>query len=310
MLGDVRLRRPDKVRRARQALRSLLAARPFDVVVCHQAWPYAIFGPVVKSAGIPLVYWMHMPQTGRHWLDRLAARVEPDCYICNSRFTASQLSTSARVEVIYYPVMPPGQAPAHLTNPRTHAPIVIIQVSRMEAWKGQRVLIEALGQLRDDPSWECWQIGGAQRPAESRYLGSLEAAADRLGVTDRIRFLGHRSDVAALLGSADIFCQPNVDGEAFGISFIEALHAGLPVVTSSIGGAVEIVDASCGVLVPPNDPSALAEALSELLANRHERERLGRGGPARARALCDPSTQMKAIAHLLGSVVSQNAVAR
>jgi glycosyltransferase involved in cell wall biosynthesis len=180
----------------------------------------------------------------------------------------------------------------------------------MEAWKGQRVLIEALGQLRDDPSWECWQIGGAQRPAESRYLGSLEAAADRLGVTDRIRFLGHRSDVAALLGSADIFCQPNVDGEAFGISFIEALHAGLPVVTSSIGGAVEIVDASCGVLVPPNDPSALAEALSELLANRHERERLGRGGPARARALCDPSTQMKAIAHLLGSVVSQNAVAR
>src|SRR5919109_2477417 len=55
MLGEVRLRRPDKVRRARQALRSLLAAHSFDVVVCHQAWPYAIFGSVVKSAGIPLV---------------------------------------------------------------------------------------------------------------------------------------------------------------------------------------------------------------------------------------------------------------
>jgi glycosyltransferase involved in cell wall biosynthesis len=179
----------------------------------------------------------------------------------------------------------------------------------MEAWKGQRVLIEALGQLRDDPSWECWQVGGAQRPAESRYLDTLEADADRLGVTDRIRFLGHRSDVPSLLASADIFCQPNIDGEAFGISFIEALHARLPVVTSAIGGAMEIVDATCGVLVPPNDASALASALSQLLANRQERERLGQGGPARARALCDPATQMKAIANLLGSIVSQSAVA-
>ena len=104
MLGDVRLRRPDKVRRARQALRSLLAARTFDVVVCHQAWPYAIFGSVVKSAGIPLVSWVHMAQTGGHWLDRLAGRTEPDCYVCNSQFTVSDSAENARVEVIYDPV--------------------------------------------------------------------------------------------------------------------------------------------------------------------------------------------------------------
>jgi hypothetical protein len=63
------------------------------------------------------------------------------------------------------------------------------------------------------------------------------------------------------------------------------------------------------VLVPPNDATALARALSGLLANRDERERLGRGGPSRARALCDPQRQMTAISQVLGSVVSQRAIA-
>jgi glycosyltransferase involved in cell wall biosynthesis len=308
MLGEVRLRRPDKVHRARQALRSLLAANSFDVVVCHQAWPLAIFGSVVKSAGIPLVSWVHMPQTGGHWLDRLAARIEPDCYICNSRFTASQLpSTNARVEVVYAPVEP--HEPHEPANRRTDEPLAIIQVSRMEAWKGQRVLLEALAQLRDVPPWECWQVGGAQRPAEVRYLDTLKADAERLGIGERVRFLGQRSDVPALLASSHIFCQPNVEPEAFGISFVEALYARVPVVTSSIGGAIEVVDDTCGVLVPPGDPAALAAVLAGLLRNRHEREALGRGGPPRAKTLCDPETQMIALAAVLDSIACHHAVA-
>src|SRR5262245_44117544 len=171
MLGEVRLRRPDRVRRARQALRSLLASQSFDVVVCHQAWLIAIFGPVVKNAGIPLVSWVHMPQTGSHWLDRFAARVDADCYICSSRFTALQLPpTRARVEVIYSPVESALAPTAPLAPNAPSSPIVIVQVSRMEALKGQRVLLEALARLQNAPAWECWQVGGAQRPAEVRYF--------------------------------------------------------------------------------------------------------------------------------------------
>jgi glycosyltransferase involved in cell wall biosynthesis len=187
--------------------------------------------------------------------------------------------------------------------------LVIVQVSRMEAWKGQRVLLEALAQLRDVPQWECWQVGGAQRPAEARYLETLKADAARLGIGERVRFLGQRTDVPALLASSHIFCQPNIEPEAFGISFVEALHARLPVVTSSMGGAVEVVDDTCGVLVPPNDPPALSTALARLLENRDEREALGRGGPPRARALCDPETQMIALAAVLDSVACHRAVA-
>ncbi|HEY6508268.1 MAG TPA: glycosyltransferase family 4 protein, partial [Vicinamibacterales bacterium] len=279
MLGEVRLRRPDSVWRARRALEALLKERTYDVVVCHQAWPLVVFGTVVKAAGLPLVSWSHMAQTGHHWLDRLAGRVQPDCYICNSRFSASVLPpTDARVEVIYYPVM------ADETHAKVEGEpgIVIVQVSRMEAMKGQTVLIEALGRLRDEPGWVCWQVGGAQRAPEARYLASLRADAERLGVADRIRFLGQRTDVPALLAAADIFCQPNVQPEPFGISFVEALLAGRPVVASATGGVLEIVDDTCGVLIEPGDVTALAAALSRLIRDSAERERLGRNGPKRA----------------------------
>ncbi len=314
LLGSVRLRRPDQVMRARQVLRSLVAAHAYDVVVCHQPWPSAIFGPVVKSAGIPLVSWVHMPQTGRHWLERLAGRIEPDCFICNSKFTATVLpKTRTRVEVVYYPVSQGissrDRTPRAVLEDVSSTPCVILQVSRMEPWKGQAVLIEALAKLRDAPDWTCWMVGGPQRPAEARYFESLRADAARLGIGDRVTFMGHRSDVPALLAAADLFCQPNLEPEAFGISFVEALVAGLPVVTSAMGGALEIVDETCGVLVDCGDPQALAVELSGLLKDQSRRETLGRGGPARARMLCDPEAQMNRISAVLESVVRTRAVA-
>lgn len=122
ILGAVRLRRPDTVWRARKTLKTLLERDRFDVVVCHQSWPLALFGPVAKSAGVPLVAWVHMAQPRRHWLDRLASRVEPDLFICNSKFTASTLPpVSAPVEVLYYPVdggLTPVRCPIEQHGPR------------------------------------------------------------------------------------------------------------------------------------------------------------------------------------------------
>ena len=299
ILGAVRLRRPDSVWRARRSLAVLIENQPFDVVVCHQAWPLTIFGPVIKRLGFPLVSWIHMAQSGQHWLEKLAARVEPDCYVCNSHFTASVLPRCRqRVEVIYYPV----PRPEH-TGPRAlNGGIVIVQVSRMEFWKGHAVLIEALAELKQQPGWACWLVGGAQRESELRHEESLLADVNRLDLNEHVTFLGERRDVPALLGAADIFCQPNLQPEPFGIALVEALAAGLPVVTSALGGALEIVDESCGALVPPDNPPALAAVLARLIGNRSERDRLGRGGPARAKQLCDPERQMGRIAALLEDV--------
>src|SRR5213083_1288230 len=74
--------------RARRALRAVLARTRFEVVIFHSAWSQAIFGPVVRQAGLPLVFWLHDVAAGRHWIERWARLTVPDVVICNSRFTA------------------------------------------------------------------------------------------------------------------------------------------------------------------------------------------------------------------------------
>ncbi len=99
--------------------------------------------------------------------------------------------------------------------------------------------------------------------------------------------------------AADIHCQPNTAPEPFGLVFVEALYAGLPVVTTALGGALEILTDACGVFVPAGDESALTEALRRLVTDAGTRRRLASAGPARAALLCDPARQLAALAALV-----------
>jgi glycosyltransferase involved in cell wall biosynthesis len=302
VLGAARVSRPTTLVRARHRLRDLLGARDFDVVVCHAAWPYALSAAVVKSAGLPLVFWQHDATSGRHWLERWARLIAPDLVICNSRFTmstAGNIHPGARAQVIYCPVdfpsdpaaSPPESARAELSTPENA--VVIVQVGRLEAWKGHALHLEALHEIADLPNWVCWIVGGPQRTFEVRYLESLKALARQYSLENRVHFLGIRHDVPRLLASADIFCQPNTGPEPFGIVFVEALLSGLPVVTSAMGGAEEIVDESCGILIGTPQPRNLANALRKLIQDPELRERLRGAGPSRARELCDARTQVR-----------------
>lgn len=308
LLGEAKVGRPWTVWRARQALRELLRQGGYSAVICHAAWPQALFGPVVRAAGVPLVFHQHDALNGRHWLERWARVTVPDLVLSNSRYSAGTLGTvypRTPWKLAYYPVRAPArQGSRQETRAELGAgegDAVIIQVSRMEAWKGQRLLLEALGRLRLVPGWKAWIAGGAQRPEEEAYLEGLRAQAASLGLEERVRFLGQRSDVPRLLAAADIHCQPNLGPEPFGIAFVEALQAGLPVVTTALGGPLEIVDATCGVLVPPR-PAPLASALQRLIEHPEERARLGAGGPARAAALCDPSAFLRTLDEALREV--------
>jgi glycosyltransferase involved in cell wall biosynthesis len=299
-LGEVRIRYPVSVWRARHRLQKILGDCRFDCVVCHGIWPQVIFGPTVRCASVPLVFWAHNMVDGRHWLERWARRTQPDLIVCNSRFTECTLSTvypGVKTEVIYYPVAPGSVDPQTREAVRCELEasaetVVIVQVSRLEEWKGHRTLLKGLGLLRDVPGWTCWIVGGVQRAREAPYLESLKTLAADLQISNRVRFVGQRSDVPRLLAAADVFCQPNSGPEAFGIVFVEALYAGLPVVATAIGGAQEIVEASCGRLVPSAGVGALRDALAQLIGCSRMRQRLGTLGPARARALCDPQQQL------------------
>jgi glycosyltransferase involved in cell wall biosynthesis len=98
-----------------------------------------------------------------------------------------------------------------------------------------------------------------------------------------------------LLVAADIYCQPNLEGEGFSIAFMEAFYAGLPIVTSAIGGALEIVDETCGVLLPPGNRQQLGEALQRLIGNESLRRQFGAAGRERVLQLCDPERQFSAL---------------
>jgi glycosyltransferase involved in cell wall biosynthesis len=317
ILGAVRARSPRSVVAARRVLAGILREGHYEVVVCHSAWPYALFAPVVRAHGASLAFHMHDVPNARGWIDRWANRTAPDLVLCNSEFTAaggkwffrgaSRVVVRCPVEVDRFAVRDDrAQVRAALgTTPET---VLILQASRMQAWKGHRLLIDALGELRANSRWVCWVAGGAQRPAEKAYERELQTRVERLGLKGRVRFLGQRSDVPSLMGAADLFCQPNIGPEPFGIAFVEALAAGLPIVTTAMGAAAEIVDPSCGRLVPP-DARAVAASLSELIDDDERRAVLSSAAPARARRLCDPAECTAAISRELARIATGERVA-
>jgi glycosyltransferase involved in cell wall biosynthesis len=262
-----------------------------------------MFAPVVLSHTPNLIYWAHGCSTGRHWTERWAARTKPAIVVANSQFVGRSVPTlfgPLPTEVIYYPASSALERAAGRSRSEIRRQLgivdsttVIVQVSRMEAWKGHMLHLDALARLKRVPGWVCWIVGGAQRRDEEIYVSSLRRHATDQGIADRVVFLGQRGDVPYLLTAADIFCQPNQSPEPFGIVYVEALLAGLPVISTAMGGAAEIVNGSCGMLVPPDNSSALADALRECIENPDLRLRMGCNGPARARQLCDPTTQLQ-----------------
>ena len=311
MLEPVRLSRPFSLLKARQALRRLLRDQPFDSVVCHQPWSCVAFGPVVRAAGFPVVLWVHMAVEGGALLDRLARRVRPDLAVCNSEFTRTRVKgwlPNVQTEVVYGPVSLAGVPPGAPTREEIRASLdtppndtVVVMASRLDAMKGHRVLIGALERLRQVPGWTCWIVGGAQSADEAVYEHELQRAVHVFDLDRRVRFVGQRSDVPAVLRAADVYCQPNTAPDAFGLSFVEALHAGLPVVTSALGGALEIVDRDCGYLLPPGDEDALAGALRALIVDAGQRARLGQAARHRPAAICDPRTEIRRLQQVLAS---------
>jgi glycosyltransferase involved in cell wall biosynthesis len=313
VLGALRARNPLGILRARRRLAELIRRERFDVVICHLSWAQAILGPAVRAAGAPLVMWMHDPPEERpHWTDRWARRTRPDFVICNSRYTAERLGRlypGVASALIYCPVAPaPPRSPRERSETRSELGVpdggtVILQVGRWGRHKGHLLHMEALARLSGRRDWACWQVGGVQRPEEAAYVEEVRALAERLGIGDRVRFLGRREDLGRLLAASDVYCQPNVGPEPFGIACIEALYAGLPVVSTPLGGPAEIVTGACGVLVPPGDPAALAGALEALIDDPDRRARLGEGGPARARELCDPAAVLARLEGVLAGLV-------
>jgi glycosyltransferase involved in cell wall biosynthesis len=146
---------------------------------------------------------------------------------------------------------------------------VICNIARHDPVKGVDVLLDAMPLV--DPEVRLVQIGGGPLRDE------LVARRDRLGLRDRVEFreLPWEDRVADLLAGFDLFVLPSRI-EGLPVSIMEAMLAGLPIVVTDVGSVrEEVVDGENGLIVPPEDPAALAGAINELMADPDRRARMG-----------------------------------
>lgn len=163
------------------------------------------------------------------------------------------------------------------TPPRTPT---ILSVARQYPRKDTATLLRAMPPVLEAfPTARLRVVGGGPE------LPPLRRLAASLGLGDSVRWEGELSDDAAVREAfldADVFCLPSLQ-EGFGIAFVEAMGAGLPIVAARAGAVPEVVeDGRTGLLVPPADPAAVARALSRLLGDTGARLRMGAEGARQA----------------------------
>ena len=297
-LGAPSFRRPKTLHLTRRRLNEVCKQYKYDVAVFHQ-YPYlvAAFADVLWRRGVKTVRYFHNETHPASRIERLVRLIYTrllDLSVFNSQFLLGCMpNANARGTVLYCPVdrqidLPEAKRKAIRTQFATASEDpVVIQVCRMDERKGHARLLRAMATLKS-LHWTCWIVGGPQdvrgpkTKAQIFYFESLKVLAVELGIAERVRFLGTRTDVPELLAAADIFCHPNTyPPEPFGIAFVEALQAGLPVVTSAMGGAIEIVTEKCGFLLPPEDDAALSRTLQTLLTEDRLRREMSVAARAR-----------------------------
>ena len=192
-----------------------------------------------------------------------------DHWVSTSRYNAQQIEQHYRraIRIIHNGVDTASFAPG-TRNPAIraswHVPEsapLVISVGRLIGWKGVHIIIEALASI---PSAHYVIVGdGAEK-------NRLQALVAKHSMTDRVHFLGALAHelLPQTLREADLFVQPSIGEEAFGISVVEAMACGLPVLASRNGGMVEIVlDHKTGRLLPPGDVAAWRKTIADLLSH-------------------------------------------
>jgi glycosyltransferase involved in cell wall biosynthesis len=287
--------------RAIRRLRRLFRAWRPDVVHAHglragalTAIAVAFIRPTVHDAKPALVVTVHnAPPAGGvtgaiyRVLELIVAR-NADSVLCVSADLESRMRAVGARQVGHAVVPAPAAWPAADVSAETRAAIrtefgvspgqpIVLAVGRLAAQKGFGVLLDAASRWGDMQPEPLLVIAG-----QGPLAAELEARAAALGLA--VRFVGHRSDVTALLATADVFVLPSVwEGQALILQ--EALRAGVPIVATRVGGNPELTGEDAAVLVPPGDARRLADAVRTVLGDPALAARLRKAAADRAHTL-------------------------
>jgi glycosyltransferase involved in cell wall biosynthesis len=273
-------------RRARQAL----DAAPIDILHTHLMLADVLGRRTAQRRGLPVLTTLHSP--AQHYLGpperrpsllqsayERVARATPGLWVGCSEQVARSFHDHPRWSADVM-VVDNGLDPSRMTlDPRAAAAlrqelglregqILLVTVARLVPSKGHRVLIEALTGMKGLDAVACWVGDGPLR-------AGLERRAREIGLWDHLRVAGSRQDVTPYLAAADVFVLPSLH-EGMPMALLEALAAGLPVVTTEASGiGEEIARAGAGLVVNSGDSEALRAAIRTMAGSPDLRQAAG-----------------------------------
>lgn len=273
-------------------LARLARAERADVLHSFTVRTHLIGAVAAKMSGVPLV-WRVCDDTMPRWAATLFGRV-PRVIVAVSRYIAS-----------YYPNLrfagfaPDGaRAPCAISQTDARArlglradELIVAHLGRLVRWKGQDVFIRALARVAQTIPHVRGLIVGAAHAEDDKpgllgggetYTRELRALAEHLRAP--VTFTGFVREPALVYAAADVIAHTSIAPEPFGRTVIEAMMHAKPVVAANAGALPEIVTAGTGLLTPPNDVNALADALTRLLTDANLRAQLGAAAHQRAQA--------------------------
>ena len=299
--------------------RELRRRRPDVVVVVTTALPAALIAARLEH--IPTVVYVGETFPSRdtdgtvRWLGgRVIARLceaLADRLVCCSETVAGQFNRLGSAVTIY-----PGISRDHAEGDRAGfrarygleaASPVIAVVGNLTAGRGQDTAVRALALIRERlPGAQLVIAGLPPRPIDEAFAASVHDLASELGVERSVVFTGFVERVADVYAAADVVVNPARFNEPFGRVALEALTAGRPVVASAVGAIPEVLrDGRDALLVPSDDPVALAEAVSRFVEDPALRDRLVAEGSRRVRSEFGEEAGVEAFERVIADVLEQ-----
>lgn len=266
-------------------IRSALKSERPDLVSTHSSKAGILGRAAGRTLGLPVVFtahgWAFTPGIPRReaslyrWIERVAAplatRVITVSDFDRQLALAHRVVSAEKVVTVHNGM--PDIDPALRADPG-RSPVRLAMIARFEAQKDHPTLLRALAGVQD-VAWHLDLIG------DGPLMADAQAMSRDLGLADRVHFWGQRLDVADRLAEAQVAVLIT-NWEGFPRSILEAMRAGLPVISSAVGGVPESVkDGDTGFLVPASDVGALQRRLRQLLADPELRRRMGQSGRER-----------------------------
>jgi glycosyltransferase involved in cell wall biosynthesis len=254
-----------------------------DVIIANggrEYWPSAL---AAMFLGVKVLFVRHQTDPIRR-TTRWLINNHVDAVVAVSSAVRKALEKSGirneKIEMIHNGVLLSRFDPSRVDREMTRrelgvcgGDLLVGMVGKLNRGKGVYELLRAVGMVRANGPVRLVFAG------EGEEREGLEKEAEKIGVRDKVIFTGMRKDVERIYASMDVFVLPSSCEEAFGMVLIEAMAMGKPVIGTMVGGIPELIsDGKNGILIPPGDENALAEAILKYLTDRDFAARVAAAG--------------------------------